>query len=80
MMTREERYIVFKILDLATCLSIAEIQQLDAIRRKVNDYRVANGKAILECAVVESNWPEFEPTWQRVSERVDAEQRAVADG
>jgi hypothetical protein len=72
-MIREERYIVFKIKDLANCLSSDERHQLDAIRQRINDYRIHNGKQVLECAVVESDWPEFEPTWKMVSERVDME-------
>lgn len=72
-MKREERYLVFKIKDAANCLSASEKQQLDVIHQKLNDYRIQNGKPVLKCAVVESDWPEFEPTWQAVSERVDLE-------
>lgn len=72
-MKREERYIVLKLNDLASCLSADEKQQLDAIRKKVSEHRLLNGKRILECAVVESDWPEFERTWKMISDRVDME-------
>ncbi|MGR9053824.1 MAG: hypothetical protein ACU84J_14355, partial [Gammaproteobacteria bacterium] len=72
-MEREERYLVFKIKDVANYFSIDEREKLVGLHKKVSDCRVRSGKQILECAVVESDWPEFEPTWQAVSDRVDSE-------
>lgn len=76
-MMREERYIVLKIHDITECLSFEEKQQLDGIQRKLNEYRLLNGKQSLQCAVVESDWPEFEPTWQAISDRVDSANCAI---
>ncbi|OAI00899.1 hypothetical protein A1353_18995 [Methylomonas methanica] len=76
-MTREERYIVLKIHDITECLSFEEKQQVDGIQRKLNEYRLRKGKQSLQCAVVESDWPEFESTWQAISDRVDSTNYAL---
>lgn len=71
-MNRENRYVVFKNRDLEAYLSDEDREILDDLYRKVNRSRLLNGKEILQCAVVEHDWPEYEPVWQMVAERVDA--------
>lgn len=51
---REGRYLVLKNSDMqAAGLSDLELGQLDAIRRKVEQYRESSGKSQLHCVVVE---------------------------
>ncbi len=78
-MVIEERYIVFKISDVVRCLSDDDKQRLADIRQKLCEYRQANGKPEQHCVVAESDWPEYEPIWQAIADRVAAEQAAQAD-
>ena len=64
---REERYIVFKLADLGTSFKGDEIRQL---AREYVEQRRRNGKPPLECVVVESDWPEYEPTWKAIEARM----------
>jgi hypothetical protein len=64
---REERYIVFKISDLGNSLKGDEIRRL---AREYTEHRRSLGKEPLECIVVESDWPEYEPTWKAIEARV----------
>ena len=73
MFQREDRYIVVKRTDLiAANLSYAGKAMLDLVLLKVFRARLVSGKAPLECVVVESDWPEYEPTWKAIEERVEA--------
>ena len=67
---REERYIVFKISDIRAALSTSEFDDLRYMHRVVNACRERNGKVPLACVVVEKDWPEYEPTWQAIEERI----------
>lgn len=68
---REERYIVIKLTDLKDApLSNMERNVLDDVCRHVNEYRQEAGKAPFECVVVESDWPEYEPTWAAIEARM----------
>lgn len=68
---REQRYLVLKASDvIATGLSTTELDQLEAICKKVDDYRRNSGKSDLETVVVEKDWPEYEPTWTAIELRV----------
>lgn len=68
---RENRYMVLKATDLqAAGLSDSELDQLQAICAKVDQYRANAGKPDLVCAVVEKDWPEYEPTWKAIEQRV----------
>lgn len=75
---REHRYIVFKISDLIQIDKqfgklgslLAEVTRLGD---KVAYFRERNGKPPLECVVVESDWPEYEPTWQAIRMRMEGE-------
>ena len=70
---REELYIVFKLSDLGNSLKGDEIRRL---AREYAEQRRLRGKPPLECAVVESDWPEYEPTWRAIEARVAGERLA----
>lgn len=74
-MKREHRYIVFKLTDARQALTPDEMRQLDALADKVAHYRNATLRLPLECVVVESDWPEYEPTWAAIEARVDRGQQ-----
>ena len=76
---RENRYLVLKRKDLKACLTATEISILDAIAAKVDDYRTVC-KAPFECVVVESDWPEYEPTWAAIEKRMTAKCTCCARG
>ncbi len=68
---RENRYFVLKATDLQACgLTEVELDSLVAITGKVDQYRRDAGKPDLECVIVEKNWPEYEPTWQAIENRM----------
>lgn len=69
---REERYIVFKMSDLGNSLKGDEIRRL---AREYAEQRHLKGKPPLECVVVESDWPEYEPTWRAIEARVTGAQQ-----
>jgi len=70
---REERYVVLKIKDLREYLPQPLIDHLSSIADEVRAGRQLAGKQPLECVVVESDWPEYEPTWQAIEARVDGD-------
>ena len=70
---REDRYIVFKVSDLGNSFKGDEIRQL---AREYAEHRRLNGKPPLDCIVVESDWPEYEPTWRAIEARVTGAQPA----
>lgn len=70
-MIREYRYMVFKLKDIKAALTQDERGILKHLAGKVHDYRLGEGKAPLECVVVESDWPEYEPTWNAIEKRVE---------
>lgn len=68
---REKRYIVVKISDLADArLTDEQIDAFNDVCDQVSRSRVANSKPPLQCVVVESDWPEYEPTWAAIEGRV----------
>lgn len=73
---REERYFVFKISDVVEHLTTAEALHLARLYEIQRVGRKEAGKAELECVVVESDWPEYEPTWQAIEARVTGAQPA----
>jgi len=66
---REDRYTVLKISDVTEALSPDECTALIELEEKVALYRQQEGKQPLMCVVVESDWPEYEPTWKAIEER-----------
>ena len=79
---REERYLVFKLSDVEEHFTPGERQQLARLAEVQRVGRSEGGKPLLECVVVESDWPEYEPTWQAIEARVTGAQPApsVRDG
>ena len=73
---REDRYVVFKISDVVEhftkteALHLARLYEIQRVGRK------DAGKVEFECVVVESDWPEYEPTWKAIEARVTGAQSA----
>lgn len=63
---RENRYLVAKVRDIESALSAEEQSQLSALINKVELNRSHRGKAPLECVVVESDWPNYQDTWNSI--------------
>lgn len=66
---REQRYVVMKFSDVKGALDTQELAQLNFLAQKVNEFRFKRGKGFLTSVVVESDWPEYEPTWNAITER-----------
>jgi hypothetical protein len=77
---REARYVVLKNADIMQCLTVNELIELRRIQAKAVAHRAKLGKPRLDC-VVESDWPEYEPTWRAIEAQVTGTQnepKAVA--
>ncbi|MDP2346759.1 MAG: hypothetical protein Q8N34_03430 [Gammaproteobacteria bacterium] len=57
--------------DIADALPPDEVSQLRRLMVKVEQCRNGRGKKPLQCVVIESDWPEYEPVWQLLEQRVD---------
>jgi len=68
-MKRESRYTVMKNSDL-TILTTQQHNFLDDILDAIHHHRQNTGCGPLKCVVVESGWPEYEPTWGAIERRV----------
>lgn len=73
--TREKRYAVLKYTDVERAfhtghLSDADMRALEHAAQKVDDFRASVGKPPLVSLVVESDWPEYEPTWKAIEKRM----------
>lgn len=64
---REERYIVVKLKHLAGL-------QVAPLRNFLRENRVPT----LDCVVVESDWPEYEPVWQMIERRMTGQPAVTA--
>lgn len=73
---REQRYVVLKVKDVMQRLSEKDILTLARILDEIDAYRKSIGKKSLECVVIESDWPEYEPTWKAIEGRVTCTQPA----
>ncbi len=72
---RQVRYTVMKHKDANRALTQSEIRTLNSLSDKVHEWRLSKGKAPFTCVVVESNWPEYEPTWKAIQDRVEQEEK-----
>jgi hypothetical protein len=72
-MKRENRYLVIKHRDAAKYLNSTELRLLYDFGNKVEDGRSRDGKPPVESVVVESDWPEYEQTWDAIAARVDSQ-------
>ena len=70
-MKKETRYIVIKMKDADKYLRESEKDSLATICTSINSGRASDNKPEIDCVVVESDWPEYEPTWQSIAARVD---------
>lgn len=61
---REERYIVIKLNKLADS-PYARGKIASRIKQEA-------GNALVDCVVVEHDWPEYETVWQMIQDRVEA--------
>lgn len=66
---RMPRYVVFKYSDM-NYLTQADQREVWRIGRELDKIRGLAGKQLLDCVVVESDWPEFEPTYKAIEERM----------
>jgi len=66
---RERRYIVIKLKDAKEFLTPAERARLTMLGEAVANSRRLCGRRELQCVVVESDWPEYEPTWKAIEAR-----------
>lgn len=71
---RENRYVVFKRSDMRKYLSQSERRQVEGLALHICLSREDDSKHPLNCLVVESDWPEFEPTWKAIEARVTCAQ------
>ena len=76
---REKRYLVFKLSDVEEHFTPGEKQQLARLVEVQRVGREEAGKAPLECVVVESGWPEYEPTWNAIEARMTGAQPTPSD-
>ena len=67
---REIRYEVFKWADLVLAVTPHEVKELIRLSDKVHMSRLEHRKGPLECAVVESDWPEYEVVWKMIEDRM----------
>ena len=63
---REFRYIVIKISDAVAALSEIERIQLRNLILKIDKYRTDCHKGVMDCVVVESDWPIYEDVWSAI--------------
>lgn len=76
---REHRYVVIKISDMNAYLDVEEIEQLETICEKIRTIRERAGRKPMECVVVESDWPEYEPTWKAIEARMTGKPTATGE-
>jgi len=70
---RENRYLVIKTKDIEKYLSYKQKQELESILFQIRLHRAKDERSELKCVVVEADWPEYEPTWQAIEDRMKNE-------
>ncbi len=78
-MTRDYKYVVLKRKDIHAALTDDEQSLLHSLYWKVDDYRYKGGRPLLKCVVVESDWPEYEPTWDAIERRIASSETPLTD-
>lgn len=73
---REERYIVFKVLDVERYLTQADQEYLSMMKHEIDAGRDCANKPPFKGLIVEADWPEYEPTWKAIEARVTGAQPA----
>ena len=74
--TREDRYIVFKLSDVERYLTDADKTYLAMMKNEIDAGRDCANKPPFKGLIVESDWPEYEPTWKAIEARVTGAQPA----
>ena len=74
--TREDRYIVFKLSDVERYLTDADRTHLAMMKNEIDAGRDCANKPPFKGLIVESDWPEYEPTWKAIEARVTGAQPA----
>ena len=72
---RENRYVVLKTKDIEM-LSNEDRLGLDGLLHKINLVRVDRGKEVLQCVVVENDWPEHDLVWSLIKYRCETGEHA----
>ena len=73
---REDRYIVFKLSDVERYLTAADRTYLEMMKNEIDAGRDCANTPPFKGLIVESDWPEYEPTWRAVEARVTGAQPA----
>lgn len=68
---RECRYLVAKIKDIDAALSADKQAEFAALHEKISQHRIEMGKPVLECVVIENDWPEYDDVWRSIQNRVE---------
>ncbi len=61
-----------KLKDLEAALTETENEILFKLASKVERMRMKQGRGMMKAVVIEHDWPEYDPTWQALEQRVDA--------
>lgn len=67
---RESRYVVLKITDIEMGLTDHQKNVLFSLCAIVEASRLDRGKSDFRCVVVEQDWPEYEPVWKMIENRM----------
>jgi hypothetical protein len=67
---REVRYLVLKVSDIKEHLDPWEARHLHRLAAVIARGRKVMGKRPLTSVVVERDWPEYEPTWAAIKQRM----------
>jgi hypothetical protein len=76
---REDRYIVFKVSDVERYLTDADRAYLAMMKNEIDAGRDCANKPPFKGLIVESDWPEYEPTWKAIEARVTGAQPAPSE-
>ena len=68
MFEREQRYLVIKYKDASAALTVAERHQLASLAEKVAKHRLDADRGLLDCVVVEADWPIYNDTWMAIEQ------------
>lgn len=68
--TREDRYIAFKLSDVERYLTYKDRADLATMKSEIDAGRDCSNKPPFKGLIVESDWPEYEPTWRAIEARI----------
>ena len=74
-MKLEQRYTTFKHSDIAAALTGDALETFQKLCGIISNYRIVRGVGELEGLVIEKDWPEYQPTLDLLSKRVNKETR-----